>query len=594
MNGGGLAARAQRIGLGVVTILGCIDAWRYLRYQANPDGVSYVDLAIAFASQGPGALVNGYWSPLYPALIGVAYAVAPPGIETMYATAHLVGVLPFVAAALAYHHFLAALRREAGRHGADPGSEVLIVLVGWAAFALYVLKGIGLHLLTPDLGVAAVAFWLSAEALSLAAGEWPVARWVRAGVVLAGGYWWKAILFPVGLVWCGLAVIIAWRRDGRRGPIAGVATYAALSLVWIVPVSLHTGRATFGETGRLNYLWYVNAAPYVWERCLPASGTDPRAAPFGRIARDSLIAEPPVTCALVSPLTTATMPLWDDPSRYYREAHTRLDWTGQWRAVGNDVAALRKELGELGPASVAAAAALALALLASVPGAQRRGTTAALAGAGPVMLALFLAAPIAFYVVVYVEFRHVAPFVAAAVACVAAAAAIEWRARARVLLVPFAALALLEVAWRLSTPTLVAFTLARATAQGRAPDRVPVTHLVARALAASGLQPGTPVASINNAWNAEWAQLAGLRIRAVVPEWTTPIPVVLRELRDTCVRAAWDAALRRRGIAAAVARVPEGLAAPPGFERLAGTEFHLRRVPAAPEPCAMRPTSSSS
>lgn len=585
-------ARTQRIGLGVVLGLGLLDAWRYLHYQANPDGVSYVDLARALVADGPGALVNGYWSPLYPALIAAGYAVAPPNVETMYSTAHLMSVLPFVAAALAFHRLLTALRRHAGADSQAAG-RLLLGVVGWAAFALYIVKGIGLHLITPDLGVAAVAFWVAAEAFALGAAPWPPARWARAGVVLATGYWWKAILFPVGLVWLAAAFVVAWRRrDAWRGPVTGGAVYGILALAWIVPVSLHTGRVTFGETGRLNYLWYVDAAPYVWERCLPPGIADSRAAPFGRMARDSVITGTPLTCAVASPLATVTMPLWDDPSRYYRETHTRLDLEGQRRAVVNNVAALHKELGELGPVLPVSALLLGIAVAIAAWSSRRREAGSG-HRAGPAMFGVFLAAPVVFYLLVYVEFRHVAPFVAMAIAAVAAGAA-RLHGPARRALGALAVVAVIEVAWRLATPTLVAFTLARATILGRAPDRVPVTHLVARELARAGIEPGMRVASIFNAWNAEWAQLAGLRIRAIVPEMTTPVGGVLRTLRDPCVLAAWDSALARHGIAAAVARVPEGIAAPPGFEQLAGTEFRLHRVGVRPKPCATHSTASSS
>lgn len=576
-------ARLQRIGLGVLALLGALDAWRYARYQVNPDGVSYVDLALAFAREGPAALINGYWSPLYPALIGTGYLIAPPTLDTMYLVAHVASVLPYLLALWTFHRLLTAVRTRVS----DPTHAAIVVIVGWTAFALYILKGIGLHLITPDIGVAAVVFWLAAETLDLGDAPWTTRRWVTVGVVLAIGYWWKAILFPVGLAWFGVAALVTlWRRDPRRAPVTGLAVYVALALVVIVPVSRQTGRATFGETGRLNYLWYVNAAPYVWERCLPTGYGAAADAPFGAIARDLLIVATPVTCAITSPLATATMPLWDDPSRYYRDAHPRADLVRQLRAVKNNFGFLANELALLGPLLILTAFAVGAVTVVRRLGAGS-GTNAAtsqLPMATRAMLGSLIAAPITFYLIVYVEFRHIAPFVV--LGCVAAAwgaARPDGRA-ARALLLTLAFVGVAETAWRLSTQTLIGMTLARATVLGRGPERVPVTHLVARELRDAGLAPDTKVASIFNAWNAEWAQLAQLRIRAHVPEWTSPLPDVLRSLRDDCTRARWDAALRAHGVEAAVARVVEGLPAPPTFERLAGTEFHLHRVPPAPVP----------
>jgi len=73
------AARARRIGLGVLLALGAMDAWFFQRWNVDPDGVSYVDLAIGFAARGPSALVSAYWSPLFPALLGLGYKVVPFG-----------------------------------------------------------------------------------------------------------------------------------------------------------------------------------------------------------------------------------------------------------------------------------------------------------------------------------------------------------------------------------------------------------------------------------------------------------------------------------------------------------------------------------
>lgn len=583
--------RAQRIGLGVALAIGLLDAWRYVHYQANPDGVSYIDLALAFTTDGPAALVNGYWSPLLPALLGLAYRIVPPTLDSMYAIAHVAGVLPFLVATWTYHRLLTALRTRLD----DPNGPLAAALagLGWVSYLVFIVKGIGLHLITPDMGVAAVAFWLAREALELGDAPWSGRRWIVAGLVLGVGYWWKAILFPVGAVWFVAAAAVALRRrDPWRGPVTGAAAYAAVSLVLIVPVSLDVGRPTFGETGRLNYLWYANVAPYVWERCLPRATGEAAAAPFGRIARDSVISEAPLTCAIDSPLANATMPLWDDPSRYYRDAHTRFDAPRQMQAVRNNVVMLQKELALLGPVTFLMTAAFWLAAFPAAASRARARIARAWSGAVP-MVALVVA-PIGFYLIVYVEFRHIAPFVAIAAAAIPLAAQRLWKSGARFALA-CAMIACADFAWQHSTQTLIGLSLARATALGRAPERVPDTQLVARALRDAGIAPGSRVASYYATWNAEWAQLAGLRIRAHVPDLTVPITSVVRAWRDPCAREAWDAALRAEGIVAAVARIPTGISIPPRFERLAGTEFHLTRVaPPGSAACAAPPTRSSS
>ncbi len=592
---------ARRIGLAVVLLLGTLDAWRFRHDQANPDGVSYVDMALGFAAGEPGALVSGYWSPLLPAFIGLAYRLAPPTLDTMYLVAHVVGFGLFVIAALSFSRLLLACERHPAVSARVTGPwRVALAGAGWSAFALYILKGIGVQLVSPDIGVAAIVFWLAAETLDLTAAPWTARRWALNGAVLGVGYWMKAILFPVGIAWFAAAAVLAWRRrDAVGGPGTGAAIYAVFALALLVPVSLHTGRVTFGEVGRLNYLWYANAAPYVWERCLPPGIADPGSARFGPIARDSLIAAEPVTCVVDSPTARATMPLWDDPSRYYRDAHVQVDVPRQLQAVRNSVTAIVRGVVLYGPVLMVVAAAVLLALVTTA--APRTGAAQPFTRHAAAALLTLTVVPVAAYALVYVEFRHVAPFLSVAIALVPCAAIVAWRGSRATVAYLLLAAAVIDVSWKLSTQTLIGFTLLRATVTGRAPEWIPETHTAARALRAAGLAPGARVAAVNDAWNPEWAQLAQLRIRAHVPEVTTSIRDVVAALSDGCRRAQWDAVLRRHGIEAAVALIPAGIRAPPTFERLGDTEFHLHSVPAttaaapgAGDACAPAPTRSSS
>src|SRR5580704_9147365 len=48
------------------------------RHYMNPDGLSYLDLGSEALRSGPSALVNGLWSPGYPALLSLALALFHP------------------------------------------------------------------------------------------------------------------------------------------------------------------------------------------------------------------------------------------------------------------------------------------------------------------------------------------------------------------------------------------------------------------------------------------------------------------------------------------------------------------------------------
>ena len=249
------------------------------------------------------------------------------------------------------------------------------------------------------MGVALIVFWAAAELMHLATARAATAQWVRFGVVLAVGYWWKAILFPVGAVILGIAFVIAWRRRDRwEGPTAAGASFAVLTLVLIVPVRAHTERVTFGETGRLNQLWYVNAAPYVWTLCAP-KGTNLPIARVAAVMMNPVVLDRPLTCTLPDRWRTATFPLWYDPSLWYRDTKSYVDPSETWRAFKSNVLHERDGLADLAP--IFAIVALASALLALMT-----------RSVGPLswpLLAL-AAAPIGFYLLVYVELRHIGSF----------------------------------------------------------------------------------------------------------------------------------------------------------------------------------------
>src|SRR5579862_9801802 len=59
-----------------VMLAGAVLAWDG-RYAMDPDGLSYLDMASSTAAQGWHHLINGYWSPLYAAILAIVYWFHP-------------------------------------------------------------------------------------------------------------------------------------------------------------------------------------------------------------------------------------------------------------------------------------------------------------------------------------------------------------------------------------------------------------------------------------------------------------------------------------------------------------------------------------
>src|SRR5882672_2481793 len=73
----------------IAATLGLIQAW-VTRFAMNPDGVSYLDIGDRLWGGDGHALLNGYWSPLYGALLGLAMKIVKPSPYWEFPVAHFV------------------------------------------------------------------------------------------------------------------------------------------------------------------------------------------------------------------------------------------------------------------------------------------------------------------------------------------------------------------------------------------------------------------------------------------------------------------------------------------------------------------------
>ena len=68
------------------------------RYIVGPDGISYLDLSDAVVTGRWSLLLSTYWSPLYPALVGIARVIGGGvGPEGEVPVMHIVDLVAFVA-----------------------------------------------------------------------------------------------------------------------------------------------------------------------------------------------------------------------------------------------------------------------------------------------------------------------------------------------------------------------------------------------------------------------------------------------------------------------------------------------------------------
>jgi len=306
----GLPAHTRRVrDIARTTLMAtaALQAWLF-RHETSPDGVAYLDLSDAIVRGAPAQLVNGYWSPLYPTLIGLMRAIVSPTALSEprweFAIVHLANLIGFITALLAFEWFLRAVDEAGTRWGQmllhSPSGRG----AAYALFAIGALDMISLKGPVPDLLLLAACFAVFALALRLHNNTASRRSAIALGAALALGALTKSIFFPLGVV---VLVTLAWafRRSGLRAVAIATGVFVLITLPWVAAVSVAVGRPSTGETGALNYAWYVNG------RQPPNSGVMPAlTAPTESLPLDGLA---------VMPDGRGTNPLWYDPARWHRD-----------------------------------------------------------------------------------------------------------------------------------------------------------------------------------------------------------------------------------------------------------------------------------
>jgi hypothetical protein len=273
------------------------------RFSISPDGMSYLDLSDAVVDGRWSMLVNLYWSPLYPLLVGVGRVVFGAGPQWEVLTLHAVNVACFIAMFAAFEYLLVGISQLARttRHSALGGSWGLIA--AYTLFGIFALTMTPMELTTPD--------WLASAATLLAFGALlrlngtslnPRRDALVLGVALGLGALAKSFLVPWAVV-CFVVLAIATRRRGASITLIAIAAWAVFVLPWSLALSIAAGRPTFGDAGRLTFAWYVNEQDPPSLQGVPIDARQPRTEAILRGVG-------------VTGYAPGTDPMWFDPARW--------------------------------------------------------------------------------------------------------------------------------------------------------------------------------------------------------------------------------------------------------------------------------------
>ena len=512
---------ALRAACWLVLLAGALVQLRRTGDTVNADGIHYIELAQHAAGGHADFVSNGYWSPLYPALIAVGLVVAPQFHVDALVVARWTNLAVIVLCALAFEWLLGELDCVASEDDVERGGALALARrAGAYALLLWgVLRLQHAATVTPDLLVwttLSLAGALLLRARRGASGERDDAAF---GVVLGFGYLAKAVFFPVGIVALAVHCFAVMRARGMRRVGVAAAVFALVAAPLVAVQTWTQGHLSFGETGRLNYRWYVS---HVGE---PRAVREPVAVTAHRDATSpaAVQLESVAGAVLYAGEQRGSFPHGFDPSRSERRGGAAFDLASQVRVLRQNVYWYWVVAGSLTLLALLPAVLAALDRLS-----PRAGVWPAIVPAG-VLLALYL--------LTHVEGRLCGPAIVTLLVSITFAsrgARRAWVRRAQI-----AALAWLALLAVVRTFGAQAFAY-----KG---DSADAQHEIASAAAKNGLRAGEKVAVVGSPYGHYWVHLAGLRIAAAVPIPDAAHPLDLRGLEqlaaESCARGTSIAAV---------------------------------------------------
>ena len=335
---------SERALLSLCIALGTAQVW-ISRYAMNQDGTSYLDVGDAYLRHDWASAISGYWSPMYPWLLGSALHLFKPSLWWESITVHVVNWAIYIMALFSFRFFLrsvlCALSDEDAPSEGDsfPLPDWILSGLGYAIFLWASLVLIDTGDVTPDLLVEAFLFLIGGYLVDLRSND-SYGKFARFGILCGAAYLAKAVMFPVGV--CLLAILLfSAKRSKRRvwGVFLAAMLFIVVSSPYIAALSQQKGRFTFGDSGKLTYAAMVspNVPQKHWQGETTGGGTPQH-------PTRQLLEHPPVFEFAVP--IGGTYPPWYDPSDWNEGAHGTFRLRAQIRVF---VESLRKVYKHVAP-----------------------------------------------------------------------------------------------------------------------------------------------------------------------------------------------------------------------------------------------------
>jgi 4-amino-4-deoxy-L-arabinose transferase-like glycosyltransferase len=247
-------------------------AMKFDPYQMDGDGQAYIDIADLIRSHQWAGVISGYWNPLYPAGLALAQQIFHPSRARELAAYYVLNYVIFLLSVVAMLAFVDALVKLRTRMlpSADQDSNAnpllglnALRLLGVGLLVIAAQRELSMGKIRPDALLQALmlaAFAMLLQSLACESLWFPPLM----GLFLGLAYLSKSFAFLVAFLSIGVMMLFqAWlqrRRLGRvvLGGALAFVVFAAIAGPYIAALSKQKGRFDFGDSGALNYAWYVS------------------------------------------------------------------------------------------------------------------------------------------------------------------------------------------------------------------------------------------------------------------------------------------------------------------------------------------------
>ena len=236
----------------------------YDDYQIDGDAVAYMDIADNLRVHHWAGIVNGYWHPMYPAFLALGHALFRATLATELRAYYFVNFGIFLLGMVAVICFTDSL---SGSRFEVRGSSYLLdrTMLRYLGIALLVIasqRELSLGKVRPDaLLQAFLLFAIAALLAHLASNRLGSAALM--GVALGCAYLTKSFAFVFAFLCIIMLAVFRWfwLKHGIKqilpAVLAAFTCFAIVAGPYVAALSIQRGRFDFGDSGALNYAWYV-------------------------------------------------------------------------------------------------------------------------------------------------------------------------------------------------------------------------------------------------------------------------------------------------------------------------------------------------